>query len=175
MAYCFPETEQEEMEEIDGGLVELEEPFVCDEKEGDEQMNVRGVGQGSLTERERALHHVYNATETEGKCYIHFSRWHHPLILPDDLQCRLCDHEAQDFEEFQLHARSHDAGPKGFVKTSDECMESVQESDPRGRKKQRERQHAAQEWRQGINESKRQISSLLRRFARKVDRRAAKN
>ena len=52
MAYCFPETEQEEMEEIDGGLVELEEPFVCDEKEGDEQMNVRGVGQGSLTERE---------------------------------------------------------------------------------------------------------------------------
>ena len=73
-----------------------------------------------------------------------------------------------------MHARSHHAGPKGLVKTSDECMESVQESDPRGRRKQRERQQAAQEWRQGINESERQLSSLLRRFAWKVDRRAAK-
>ena len=33
MAYRFPESEQEEMEEIDGRLVELEEPFVCDENE----------------------------------------------------------------------------------------------------------------------------------------------
>ena len=117
---------------------------------------------------------MYNATETKEKCYINFSRWPHPLILPGDLQCRLSDHEAQYFEEFQLHARSHHAGPKGFVKTSGECMESVQEDDSRGRRKQRERQQAAQEWRQGINESERQISSLLRRFARKVDRRAAK-
>ena len=53
-------------------------------------------------------------------------------------------------------------------------MESVQEGDPRGRRRQRERQQVAQEWRQGINESERQISSLLRRFARKVDRCAVK-
>ena len=38
-----------------------------------------------------------------------------------------------------MHARSHHAGPKGFVKTSVECMESVQDSDSRGRRKQRER------------------------------------
>ena len=30
---------------------------------------------------------MYNATETNGKCHINFSRWHHPLILPDVLQC----------------------------------------------------------------------------------------
>ena len=29
------------MEEIDGRLVELEEPFVCDENEGDEKCNER--------------------------------------------------------------------------------------------------------------------------------------
>ena len=117
---------------------------------------------------------MYNATETKGKCYINFSRWHHPLILPDHLQCRLCDQEAQDFEEFQLHATSHHAGPKGFVRTSDGRMESGKESDPRGRRKQRERQQAAQEWRQRINESERQVSRLLRRYAGEVDRRAAK-
>ena len=36
MAYCFPESEQEQTEEIDGRLVELEETFVCDENERDE-------------------------------------------------------------------------------------------------------------------------------------------
>ena len=201
MAYCFPESEQEETEEIDGRPIELEEPFVCNENEGEEKCNERFVNYrqlkahktrkhgfrtvlGLLTrtnecpwcrsrfvDRETALNHVYNATETEGKCYINFSRWHHPLILLDDLQCRLCDHEAQDFEKFQSHGRSHHVGPNKFVKTSDECMESVQESDPRGGRRQRERQQVAQEW---INESERQISSLSRRFARKVDRRAAK-
>ena len=73
-----------------------------------------------------------------------------------------------------MRARAHHAGPKGFVKSCDECMESGQESDSRGRRKQCERQQAVQEWRQGTNESERQISSLLRRYARKVDRRAAK-
>ena len=53
-------------------------------------------------------------------------------------------------------------------------MEGCQESDPRGRGKQRERQQAAQEWRQGIDESERQVSSLIRGYAGKVDRRAAK-
>ena len=41
MAYCFQESEQEEMEEIDGRLVELEELFVCDENEGEEKCNER--------------------------------------------------------------------------------------------------------------------------------------
>ena len=111
MAYCFPESEQEYTEDIDGRLIELEEPFVCDENEGEEKCNERfanyrqlmahktgkhGVRTvlGVLTranecpwcrsrfvDRETALHHVYNATETKGKCHINFSRWHHPLIL----------------------------------------------------------------------------------------------
>ena len=114
MAYCVPESEQEETEEIDGRLIELEEPFVCDENGGEEKCNERfancrqlmahktrkhGVRTvlGLLTrtnecpwcrsrfvDRETALHHVYNATETKGKCCINFSRWHHPLILLDD-------------------------------------------------------------------------------------------
>ena len=204
MAYCFPRSEQEQTEEIDGRLVELEEPFVCDVNGGDEKCNERLANykqmmayktrkhvvrtvlglltrtnecswcRSRLVDRETALHHVYNATETEGKCYSNFSRWPHHLILLDDLQCRQCDHAARDFEEFQVHARSHHAGPKGFVKTGDGRIESGQESDSRGRGKQRERHQAAQEWRQGINESERQISSLIRRFAGKVDRRAAK-
>ena len=41
LAYCFPESEQEETEEIDGRLIELEEPFVCDENEGEEKCNER--------------------------------------------------------------------------------------------------------------------------------------
>ena len=41
MAYCFPQSEQEETEEIDGRLIELEEPFVRDENEGEEKCNER--------------------------------------------------------------------------------------------------------------------------------------
>ena len=41
MVYCFPESEEEETEEIDGRLIELEEPFVCDENEREEKCNER--------------------------------------------------------------------------------------------------------------------------------------
>ena len=41
MAYFFPESEQEQVEEIDGRLVELEERFECDENEGYEKRNER--------------------------------------------------------------------------------------------------------------------------------------
>ena len=81
-------------------VVELEEPFVCDENEGEEKCNERcancrqlmaqktrkhGVRTvlGLLTrtnerpwcrsrfvDRETALHHIYNATEMKGKCYV---------------------------------------------------------------------------------------------------------
>ena len=162
MAYCFPESEQEQMGEIDGRLVELEEPFVCDENEGEEKCNERLANYrqlmahkmrkhavrtvlGLLTrtnecpwcrsrfeDRETELHHVYNATETKGKCNINFSRWHHPLILPDVLQCRLCDHEAQDFEEFQLHARSHHPGPKGLSKLAMSAWRVAKRATPEG-------------------------------------------
>ena len=155
LAYCFPTTEHGQTEEIDGRLVALEEPFVCDENEGDDTCNQRianyrqamahktrkhGVRSalGLLTrtnecpwcrsrffDRETALHHVYNATGTKGTCYINFSR-------PHDLKCRLCEHEAQDFEEFQLHARTHHAGSKGFVKTTDGRMESGKRATPEG-------------------------------------------
>ena len=95
MAYCFPESEQEETEEIDGRLIELEEPFVCDENKGEETCNERFVNYRKLMahktqkhgvrtvlgllartnecpwcrsrsiDRETALHHVDNATETK--------------------------------------------------------------------------------------------------------------
>ena len=52
-----------------------------------------------------------------------------PVIPSEDLNCRLCEHEAQDFEEFQLHARSHHPGPQGFVNNCDGRMEGVRESD----------------------------------------------
>ena len=179
MAYCFPESEQEQTKEIDGRLVELEEPFVCDENEGDEKCNERlpnyrqmmvhktrksrvrtvfGLLTGTnecqwcrsrFVDRETALHHVYKQKENASSISLDGNI----LILPDDLQCRLCDHEAQNFEQFQLHARSHHAGPQGVLKTSDGRMESGQESDSRGRRKQRERQQAAQEWRQGIKQA----------------------
>ena len=131
LAYCFPESEQEETERNRRETDRVGRSLVCDENEGEEKCNERfanyrqlkhktrkhGVRTvlGLLTRtnecpwcRSRFVDHVYNATETKGKCYINFSRWHR---LPDDLQCRLCDHEAQDFEEFQLHARSHHARP----------------------------------------------------------------
>ena len=41
MAYCFPESEHEETEEMNGRLIELEEPFVCDENEGEVKCNER--------------------------------------------------------------------------------------------------------------------------------------
>ena len=74
-----------------------------------------------FVDRETALHHLYNATETKGKCYINFSRWHlhSSFLMTCSVDCvTTSDHETQYFEEFQLHAKSHHAGPKGFVKTS---------------------------------------------------------
>ena len=88
--------------------------------------------------RETALHHVHRATETKGKGYINLSRWPHPLIPLDDLTCRPCEYEAQDLEEFHLHARSHHAGPEGSVSTSDGRLGCSQENVPRGRGRQRE-------------------------------------
>ena len=52
MAYCFPESEQEETEEIDGRLIELEEPFVCDENEGEEKCNERFANYRQITWRQ---------------------------------------------------------------------------------------------------------------------------
>ena len=67
-----------------------------------------------------------NATSTSHDGTIHSS-----CLMTCTVDCVTT--RPQDFEEFQLHVRSHHAGPKGFVKT--ECMESVQESDSRGRRK----------------------------------------
>ena len=68
----------------------------------------------------------------------------------------------------------HERHPQGFVNNCDVWMEGVQESDAKKRGRQRARQQAAHEWRQGIDESDRQISSLIRGYAGKVDRRTGK-
>ena len=155
MAYCFPESEQEQMEEIVGRLVELEEPFVCDENEGDEKCNERfanyrqlmahktqkhGVRTvlGLLTrtnecpwcgsrfvDRETALHHVYNATETKGKAT---SISHGGTILSACLMT--CSVDCVTIRPKILRNSN--------CKRDDECVESGQESDSRGRRKQRE-------------------------------------
>ena len=91
-------------------------------------------------------------------------------VPPEDLNCRLCEHEAQYFEEFQLHARSRHAGPQGFANNCDGRMEG----DARSRGRQRARQQVGQEWSQGIDESERQISRPIRGYAEKVHRRTAK-
>ena len=98
LAYRCRKAEESQTGGLDGRLIELEEPFVCTEPEGDETYNKRfanyrqlmahktrklvvGTVLGLLTrtnecpwcnsrfvDRETALHHLYSATETKGKC-----------------------------------------------------------------------------------------------------------
>ena len=119
LAYRFSSEAEEQTREPDGSLIELAEPFVCAETEGDEVCNKRFANYrqlmthetrkhgirtvlGLLTrttecpwcrsrfvDRETALHHLYNATEEKTKCYIKFSGWHHLLIPPEDLELRI--------------------------------------------------------------------------------------
>ena len=58
MPYCFPESEQEETEEIDGRLIELGEPFVCDENEGEEKCNGRFANYRQLMAHKTRKHGV---------------------------------------------------------------------------------------------------------------------